>query len=432
MIYWAPFLHFYQPPIQFHAVLKKICNECYRPLLRMLLEHPQAKVTVNICGVLTEMLSDHGGGDILEDMRKLAHNKQLEFVESAKYHAILPLIPQEEIERQIKSNRETNAYFFKDLYKPSGFFPPEMCYSSQTARMINSLGYEWILISGVAHPGQWPLDFISKLPLGSSSIKILYRDDIISNKISFRNLDSVNFIRELNGLAKDKKDIYVITAMDAETFGHHIPHWEKVFLAKVYETIINLKDRDSLTQESHKVIDDYKKIFSNLKEIADIEVVTISELIDKFPHQRTKPPCPSSWSTTKEDILRKNYYPLWNDSVNSIHQLQWEHLNICCELVKKSFNLRSDNDDAKYFADIARVILDKAFFSCQFWWANKAHGKWDINLINKGLLLQEEVAFNAYKAITVSSLDTRTKKEFHYKMLASRNIAAQIRDLLVA
>ena len=36
MVYWAPILHLYQPPTQFPAVLKRICDESYRPLIALL------------------------------------------------------------------------------------------------------------------------------------------------------------------------------------------------------------------------------------------------------------------------------------------------------------------------------------------------------------------------------------------------------------
>ncbi|MFH1855781.1 MAG: hypothetical protein ABH836_00950, partial [Candidatus Omnitrophota bacterium] len=174
MIYWAPFLHFYQPPIQFHAVLKKICDESYRPLLKVLLGQPASKVTININGVLTELLNDHGAVDVLEGFQKLAYNGQLEFVESAKFHAILPLLPQKEMYRQIKLNRQTNEYFFKDAYKPRGFFPPEMCYSNEAAKVIADMGYEWILISGIACRDEWPLEYISRVSFDSSSVNIFF------------------------------------------------------------------------------------------------------------------------------------------------------------------------------------------------------------------------------------------------------------------
>lgn len=241
MIYWAPFLHFYQPSFQFHKTLDKICRESYRPLIKVFFEHPHAKVTINICGVLTEMLSEHNGEDILDGFRQLSRRSQLEFTDSANFHAILPLIPPAEARRQIRLNRRVNEHFLGSLYKPRGFFPPEMCSSAKLLGIIKNLGYDWVLLSGVAHPQAWPVDFISVLSSGSSPLKVLYRDDIVSNKISFRNLDSDGFIKEIMAIAADKKDAYIITAMDAETFGHHIPQWENTFLAKTFEAISGFK-----------------------------------------------------------------------------------------------------------------------------------------------------------------------------------------------
>jgi len=433
MIYWAPFLHFYQPPIQFHKVLRKIANESYRPLLAVLEQQANAKVTINMCGVLTEMLSEHNSSDILERIGVLAGKGRLEFVDSAKFHAILPLIPLHEMVRQIKLNRETNEHFFGKVYKPRGFFPPEMCYSNKVGSCIKGLGYEWVLLSGVAHPENWPLDFISSISRGQPGLKVFYRDDIISNKISFHELDSSGFVSALAGLTQGKKDIYVITAMDAETFGHHIRGWEKTFLAKVYETIQALETTYYSDEQQWKsMVSTHSQILDGIGGSQTVKVVTLSELLDIFPHRSSKPPRPSSWSTTKEDIANKNYYPLWSDRDNRIHQLQWAHMELCCTSVQFAENLKELNNEASQFRDIARGLLDKALHSCQFWWANKARGLWSVNLIYKGLLLQEEALLNAYKAIRLCSIDNKQKKEYYYKTVVARKIASDIQDLLVA
>src|SRR4030042_338385 len=96
MIYWAPILHFYQPPTQFHRVLRRVCNESYRPLVSLFHQQINARVTVNINAVLTEMLDEHGMSDVIDGLRELSELGRLEFVGSAKYHPILPLIPQDE------------------------------------------------------------------------------------------------------------------------------------------------------------------------------------------------------------------------------------------------------------------------------------------------------------------------------------------------
>jgi alpha-amylase/alpha-mannosidase (GH57 family) len=399
MIYWAPLLHFYQPPTQSHNVLAKICEESYRPLLKVFKEHPESRVTVNMCGVLTEMLSNHGHRDIVTGLRELCECGQVEFVESAKFHPILPLIPAKEVKRQIELNRLTNLSFFKNSYKPKGFFLPEMCYSDETASIVRDMGYEWAIVSGIACREKWPMDYVPTFKLRPGAMKIFFRDDIISNMISFRNVDAMGFASRIKELAKGKEDAYIVTAMDAETFGHHIPDWEKIFLAKLYEII---------------------------KGSNEIGALNISNLIEKFPAMKTRPPKPSSWSTTNEEIMAGNYYPLWNTPHNTVHRLQWEHMNVCLDIFQEAED-KNDGDKPMLFFKTAREMLDMALHSCQFWWANK--GKmWNENLINKGLILQEEAILNAYLAVANSDCRNSEKKKCYKKLIVARDIAGKIRD----
>lgn len=427
MIYWAPFLHFYQPPTQFHAILKRICKESYRPLLKIFAEHQEAKVTVNIAGVLTEAWNDHGGEDIIQTIAELGKLGRLEFVESAKYHAILPLIPEEEIRRQIELNHKTNEYFYKKAYKPRGFFPPEMCYSNELGRILSGLGYEWVILSGAACTANWPLDVIYKANFSKHKLTTFFRDDILSNKISFQNIDIQGFMTELTGLAQGKEDIYVITAMDAETFGHHIQHWEELFLGELYETLEGGAAEYANITHDADVAKSHKDILDS-EVLEKIKVVTISELLDKFPIKVSTQPSPSSWSTSKDEIARGDFYPLWNDPANPIHKLQWEHIALCFELVNTAINLKG-NKESQHYADVSRSLLDRAIHSCQFWWANKGR-MWDINMINMGLILQEEVLLNAYKAISSSGCEEKIRKNSYRLLVSARDIAYKIRDYL--
>jgi len=434
MIYWAPFLHFYQPPTQFHAILRKICDESYRPLVKMFGEHPSARVTINISAVLPELLDEHGGTDIIKGLKGLAENGQLEFADSAKFHPILPLIPREEARRQIELNRKTNEHFFGKSYRPRGFFPPEMAYSHDVAELLAEMGYEWLILSGVACSDTWPLDFISRIPAGKNGINVFFRDDIVSNKISFKNLDSRGFIKELAGFSKDKKDIYIVTAMDAETFGHHVHNWERLFLAEVYDMIDKfsyLEGQDSVKQKKD-LAKAHKRLFSKAAGEGNISVVTMSELMDKFPSTQTREPHNSSWSTANDDIVNKNYYPLWKDPSNEVHKLQWEVMAISLGLSQAAFSVKNETDDTKNSARLTRGLLDRAEHSCPFWWANKYRGMWDINLINKGLLLHEEVILNAVRTIAASSMDEGQKNAHRANAARAREIIGRIRDIIVA
>ena len=87
-------------------------------------------------------------------------------------------------------------------------------------------------------------------------------------------------------------------------------------------------------------------------------------------------------------------------------------------------------DEAKYYADIARGTLDKAMQSDQFWWASR-RPMWDMNLINQGLIQQDEVVFNAYKALKLSGLSDDEKTQWYYPVIAARDIRSKIIEQLL-
>ncbi len=67
--------------------------------------------------------------------------------------------------------------------------------------------------------------------------------------------------------------------------------------------------------------------------------------------------------------------------------------------------------------------------SDQFWWASR-RPMWDINLVNRGLMQQREVVFNAYKAIRMSDLSEDEKTEAYYRVIVSRDLRTKIMDQL--
>lgn len=431
MIYWAPLLHFYQPPTQFHWVLDKVCDESYRPLIKIFEDIPTAKVTVNINGILTELLWDHGKRDIIRGLARLAQRGQLEFTGSGKFHPILPLIPPAEMERQVIQNYQTNRSLFGSVFAPQGFFPPEMCYSKEIVKPIMMAGHKWLLISGVACPVQWPMSIINEVALDGERIAVFFRDDILSNKISFQGIDARGFLAHLAEHNRSHEDIYVITAMDAETFGHHLKNWEKLFLEEVYQALGPAVPRGGDIRQLQLLADEHRDILTLQKKseaTREIEVVTISHLLNIFPRGVSIEPKPSSWSTSGEDLKAGNPYPLWADPNNKVHPLLWEHMNLCIAMVNKAMEV-ANNEASSYYANIARGLMDRALHSDQFWWASR-RPMWDINLVNMGLMQQTEALLNAYKAINSSGANDEQKALYYYREVAARDVRAKIRDLL--
>jgi len=430
MIYWAQLLHFYQPPTQAPSVLRKICNESYRPLIHVFEEYPNARLTINFNGVLTDMLIDCGHRDVIDGLRSLAESGQLEFTGTGKYHPILPLIPREEVERQINLNAQTNRRFFGRSYAPQGFFPPEMCYSEDILQPVIKSGYRWIVLSGIACPSQWPMDIIYRAECHGQDIAVFFRDDVLSNRISFQALGAKEFIAHLEQWQGNRENIYVVTAMDAETYGHHIQGWERIFLAKVYEELQSAAEPLEEVKQANVLAGQHTALLTNGETAGKIQMVTVSQLLDLFPSAPAVEPKPSSWSTTADDIKVANYYPLWQDKNNEVHRLQWEHLGICIDLTNKALEC-ADNEESRRSATIARGLLDRAEHSCQMWWASN-RPMWDINLIHMGLLDQCRTVVNAYRAINKSGAHEETKRDYYRRAVAAREIRSKLEDRLFA
>ena len=430
MIYWAQLLHYYQPPTQHPSMLRKISDESYRPLLQVFREYPHARATVNFNGVLTEMLGDCGHKDIIDGYHELAQTGQIDFTGSAMDHAILPLLPEEEVRRQISLNTQINTRLFGKVYSPKGFFPPEMCYSRDILPLIAGAGYQWLILSGIASPIDWPMDVIYNVETGGKKLAVFFRDDVLSNRISFQSIKAKDFVEHLQQWRGKRENIYVVTAMDAETFGHHIQDWERIFLAEVYEELDAQAENLQDIQQKNILAEQHAELLQNGLGKSQIKMVTISELNGLFPQTETIEPKASSWSTNAEDLAHNNPYPLWKDPNNPVHHLQWEHLKICIEVVKKAQEC-AKNDESRRHASIARRLLDRAEHSCQMWWASK-RPMWDLNLIHMGLLDQVRTIVNAYRALNRCDLDDETRRHFYYLTLAARDIRNKLEDLLVA
>lgn len=406
MTYWAQLLHFYQPPTQTHEILHKVAEESYRPLIDVIRQHPNGRLAVNMQGVLTELLLEHGLADVVLGLKELAEKGQVEFVGSGKYHPIMPLIPESERARSIAENARTNGLAFGPAWKPRGFFPPEMCFSPEITTGIHSAGHDWVILSGVACPAEWPTSAVYRMPANSSTVAALFRDDVRSNRISFRETDPERFLDDL-GKVGGAGEAYVVTAMDAETYGHHIRDWEKEFLGATFGILAR--------QRGHGP--------------GKVSMVLPSELVTLFPEGPTIEPRRSSWSTSEDDIAAHNPYPLWKAPGNRLHDLQWEYVDHCLDLVAVGRRYAT-TPSARKFATIAHEKLQPALHSCQFWWASK-RPTWDVSMIHRGFLLLNEVVVYASKAIQEGSASEPVRRSSAWRLAAANEARVEIERELI-
>jgi predicted glycosyl hydrolase (DUF1957 family) len=344
-MYWANFLHIYQPPTRSEDDIRKISDECYRKLIDVLGRNQTARITLDINASLTERLDRYGLSDVIDGLRRLAERGQIELTASAMYHPILPLLPHSEMARQIALNTEVNRKYFGEIYKPAGFFPPEMCYSKEVAQTVLEMGYRWIIVDEIALDGKLghaPCDKVYTIS-GLKDFFVFFKERRFSAEIekgSYQDADG--FLTALG--ERTKKHEYLLTGTDCEAAGQHRPEQEKL-LKDVY------KGRS-------------------------IGTCTISNLTVAFKHVEPIAPLPSSWSASEDEVKEGIPYAHWSNPDNELHKLQWQLTHFAIDAISSL-----DKDDIR--SRQARHLLDKALYSYQYWWAS-CRPWWDMQIVEQG------------------------------------------------
>ena len=266
MIHLGFLLHIYQPPNQFRPVFDRIVGECYDPLLRMINRRPGARFTMNLNWSLTELFLKWGYREMVDLIREALRLGRIEITGTAAYHAILPLIPPQEQERQIRLNFEHNREVLGQAYHPAGIFPPEMAFGHEIVSTIKKMGYLWAITDDQPFDcihNEVPFDYVPVM----DGLPVFLRSNLWSNKISmehhgdgskFSGGEVVRWLVEDMNRWWGGRDGYVIIAMDGETFGHHVPGYIELFLEQFLDAVNEMPGA--------------------------IEMVHISELLHRFPH----------------------------------------------------------------------------------------------------------------------------------------------------
>ena len=359
---WANFLHFYQPPTQKPFWVHKVTAEAYRPILEGFSRNKECKLTLNINGVLLELLDQYGEHDVLDLLRNLVSEGRIELTGSAKFHPLLPFMPEDEIIRQIRLNEETIRKYIGDSWQKRGFFPPEMGFDSRVGNIVRKLGYNWVIVDELSFPrDRRPMEH-NTLYTMEDDFFIYFRERqmswfILSGQVGTGNL----LVQSLgNRLSTDE---YLLTAMDGETFGHHRPGLQEL-LFEVYGQ-------------------------------RGIEPVLISDLPQFYSKRGKIEPVPSTWALMEKDLEERKPFSRWKDSDNIIQTKQWELTEFAIDAMRKA-------DPKALGYDKARGILDRALHSDQYWWAS-ARPWWSIEMVERGA----KDLFMAVAAIPDVDEDTR-------------------------
>ncbi len=347
---WLNFLHFYQPANAETYNIRKALDKSYWRLLRLMEEHPDLRATWNVSGCLLERLAEEKEIAFLERLKFLVKKGRIELTGSAAYHGFLPLLPKDEVVRQIRTNEKILRKHFGKNFKPAGFFLPEMAYSPALGKLVKSLGYSWMILDEIAYSAannHRPES--GKIYLDSASgLKVVFRDRTLSSAYP---PDKIWPLIQKERSLKDPA--IILTATDAELYGlrHEDPTAE-------LEKIVKEKSLRSETLSAF------------IKSVKGRGVKT--ELIS------------SSWESSPKDVKNGQPYHLWLDKGNKIQVNLWKLAALSLAL-----GVKFKGDKNFYWH---RWHLVRGLASCTFWWASahdfsKIYGPyaWSPDDIERGL-----------------------------------------------
>jgi len=360
---WINLLHLYQPANIEKTKLLEATEKSYERILRALEEHPEIKFTLNIAGCLLMRWDEElGRADLIKRFKKLLDRGQVELTGSAAYHALLPLVPKREAERQIAENEKIIKKYFGARVKLKGFFLPELAYSPNIAKLIKKLGYRWLILDEIAAGKKIETEkiYLDK----NSGLSIIFRD---------RRLSESYVPEKITGLLSEEK--IVVSTTDAELYGlRHL---------------------------------DQPASFEKLLKSAHLKTELISDYINHQPLADTIKLAPSSWQSTKRELTRNIPFALWSNPNNKIQKNLWQ----LAQLAEKLYTEKIKDQNSWW----ARWHLVRGLASCTFWWASKKDLRkvfgplaWNPDEVEKGI---NELARSIRSLEKSTDLKTKLKAE---------------------
>jgi hypothetical protein len=153
-------------PVDADSVTVRFAHDRLEGLVSLLERNRSALVNLAISSAALAGLQREGFDEVLTRTRALAYDRRIELMGTAAHGALLPLLPEKEIERQLALNSEANRVCFGDLYRPETLWPPELACSSKLAQVAEAEGYSSVLVDESAMrvwPAAWQWDRVDAL-----------------------------------------------------------------------------------------------------------------------------------------------------------------------------------------------------------------------------------------------------------------------------
>lgn len=300
-------------------------------------------MTFNITGSLLLQLEQLKAYEFFDLVKELIGEKKIEIITSALYHPLIPITPKDVVARQIENNSEVLRRLL-GVQEVLGFFPPELAVNSEYLKLIDG---RYIVVDETALKYRGKMR--NALVLYEGKYLLLNNRHVCDLLRGYPALLTAERVMNLIQKNCDEKGL-LITANDAELFGHHY--------AERLEVLSDLLDTNEIT---------YLKV-SEAVTLFRKSVPVVSKVFD------------STWQDSRG-------FRLWNANV-----LQKKYLH----LLQMVYELTHHHLDHE-----AEDFLDQAYSSCYLYWLSNWPW-WHPDFVGKG-------AQSLIKSVRIANIDPKKK-----------------------
>lgn len=183
--------HYYFDDFQTEDRIREMVEKAYLPATRTIIDMVRSsngkfKCTFSISGIALEQLEQYAP-EVIDCFKELAATGSVEFLTEPYAHSLASVYSKSEFEQQIKlHSKKIESLFGK---KPTAFRNSELIYSDEIGEIVSGLGYKTMLIEEVKDVMGWKSPNCVYSHSGISKLKLLVRNNKLSDDIAFRFSD---------------------------------------------------------------------------------------------------------------------------------------------------------------------------------------------------------------------------------------------------
>lgn len=220
--------HYYYDEFQTEDNIRELVDKSYLPANRTIAEmirssNGKFKCSFSISGIALELF-EYFAPEVIDSFKELAKTGSVEFLAEPYAHSLASVYDVEEFKEQV----EMHAKKIENLFgkKPTVLRNAELIYSDEIGEFVSKMGFKTMLMEEVKYVMGWKSPNKAYNHVSIPKLKILIRNNKLSDDISFRFSDkswpdfpltAEKYISWISGLA-DSEEV-VNLWMGYETFG---------------------------------------------------------------------------------------------------------------------------------------------------------------------------------------------------------------------